>query len=87
MSVDNQQNERLATLEANSHSLGRSIDQVRDNLQDHEATCAENWKEQREKTTGLQMQLKLILWVAGAGLAAGLTAAAEGMFHIFWGSG
>ena len=85
MSIDNDQNERLASLEANSQSLGRSIDKVRDQFEGHEATCAENWKEQHERTTRMETKLHLILWVAGSAAAAGLAAVAEGTWARFFG--
>ena len=83
--TDSDQNERLASLETATHTLGRSIDRVRDSLQSHEDECKENWKEQRERTTSMEIKLKLILWVAGAAAVASLEPIAQHLFSIFVG--
>ena len=94
---DNEQDQRIAKVEAEQTALGRSIDQVRDltirtgdeikaDFHSHEDTCKENWRQQRESNVKSAQQLKLILWVLGVVGAAVITVAVENFWTKIWGA-
>ena len=82
---DADQNERLARVEESCHSLGRSIDRVRDDLHSHEERCERNWKSQHENTARIAGQLKIVLALLGGIGGTLLAVALELGFGIFFG--
>ena len=68
---DDEQNQRLARLEAGQSSLGRSLDQVRDAFTGHESECQENWRDQRTHNTKVESHIKFQRWL-GAALLTGV---------------
>ena len=77
---DDEQNQRLSRLEAGQasmgRSLGRSLDQVRDNFTRHEEGCDKHWKDQFEHNAKVDGHMRFTKWLGGAILTglAGLLA-------------